>query len=399
MNIFIIPSWYPSSSSQITGIFTKEQALAIAEIQSNANVIISRWGQSEGEISVKEIWKIFNTLSWYFKAQHGQWSKTGKIWEVLNPCITWSKQLPLNCINSIIEANRKNLLSATNKFGKIDIIHAHVSYPAGFVAAKLKEEFGIPYVLTEHMSPFPFSPYLTPDGKLIDELQESFDKADKVVAVSPSLKKKINKFNINNVVYVPNVIDERRFNISSSNNKKFIFFTLCKLTEQKGIDTLLTAISLLRLKNSNIYFRIGGDGPLRKKLIHMTKTLGIEDQVEWLGEVTRSQASQQFGECHAYVMPSRHETFGIVFAESIASGKPVIATRCGGPECIVNSENGILVDIDDPEQLSDAMYELYNNYQNYSPIKIRQDFEQRFSRRAVVSQLHSIYLDLLKRSV
>ena len=70
-----------------------------------------------------------------------------------------------------------------------------------------------------------------------------------------------------------------------------------------------------------------------------------------------------------FVLASRKETFGIVYVEAMAKGLPVIATKCGGPEEFVNKENGILVPVDNVEELSKAMLLMYKEGQHcYSEI-------------------------------
>ena len=127
------------------------------------------------------------------------------------------------------------------------------------------------------------------------------------------------------------------------------------------------------------------------------QALGLADRVRWLGPVSRVQAPKLFTDCHIYVMPSRHETFGVVYAEAIASGKPIIVTRCGGPEFIVNATNGVLVDVGNVPALSQAMQTMAAHWADYSPQAIRQDFEQRFSRAAVVRQLRALYQEVLNK--
>ena len=160
---------------------------------------------------------------------------------------------------------------------------------------------------------------------------------------------------------------------------------------------MLQAIARWRPDPREVEFRIGGDGPMRIAYMAMTKNLGIADRVNWLGSVSRQDAPRLFGECHAYVMPSRHETFGVVYAEAIASGKPIIATRSGGPEFIVNEINGRLVEIGDIDELANTMAWMRDNWRYFDPQLIRKDFEQRFSRSAVISQLLKLYQSVLER--
>jgi glycosyltransferase involved in cell wall biosynthesis len=229
------------------------------------------------------------------------------------------------------------------------------------------------------------------EGKPLPEIAQAFANAAAAIAVSPSLAKRIASFGYREPSVIPNVVDERRFSLGEPSPGKFVFFTLCGLTDQKGIDHLLEAIALWNPAADRFEFCIGGDGPMRAAYQAMAVRLGIADRVRWLGAVSREDAPRLFRECHIYVMPSRHETFGVVYAEAIASGKPIIATRCGGPEFIVNELNGRLVEIGDIKGLSATMKQMAEHWKEFDPVAIRQDFERRFSRPAVVAQLRSLY--------
>lgn len=396
MNLFIIPSWYPSEAQPIGGVFTQEQAEAIADLCPDINVIVSTWGHYDGEIPLRRPWLLFKVFLWRLRQQGNKITQHKGVWEVFNPVVSWSHRLPSGGAGRLIDVNRRNLKLAVGRFGNIDLIHAHVSYPAGYVANLLAKEFGIPYVLTEHMSPFPF-PSLMHNGKPIPEITQAFDQAAAVIAVSPSLAKRIASFGYGEPTVIPNVVDERRFSTGEPRSGKFVFFTLCGLTDQKGVDHLLEAIALWNPPADLFEFRIGGDGPMRAAYQALAVRLGVADRVRWLGAVSREDAPRLFRECHTYTMPSRHETFGVVYAEAIASGKPIIATRCGGPEFIANPDNGILVDVGDVKGLAKAMQSVATGLDSYKPDVIRIDFEKRFSRKAVVGQLAKLYRSILEK--
>ncbi len=394
MNLFIIPSWYPNRQQPLAGIFIREQAEAIATLCPDFTVIVSTWGHQDGEIPLRRPWNALKVLYWRIRQNEDQISQNKGVWEIFNPALSWSRRLPFGGVRRLISANRRNLRDAIEYFGGIDLIHAHVAYPAGFIAAVLSEEFRIPYVVTEHMSPFPF-PSLMNGGAPIPDISMAFANASAVIAVSPALAERVASFGYPFPLVIPNVVDERRFSPSTPEQGKFVFFTLCLLSEQKGIDHLLEAISLWNPLPDGVEFWIGGDGPLREKFQSMAGAFKVSHRVKWLGQVSRSAVPDLFKRCHAFVLPSRHETFGVVYAEEIASGKPVIATRCGGPESIVHEENGILVECGDVRSLADAMKTMHAHWHRYDPVKIRLDFENRFSRPAVVSRLRSLYETIL----
>lgn len=395
MNIFIIPSWYPSKENPVNGIFFHEQAKAIGR-QTDHKVIISLWGQSECALPInKPLVALTNLIDFPHKKPYLR-EISQNTYEIFHPSLSWYHKLLNGNMGQVIAANEKNLKEAQDKFGSIDLIHAHVSYPGGFIAMHLAQKFNIPYVITEHMSPFPFK-YFLRSGKLDQIIREPLEKADQIIAVSPSLKGDIEKFGIKNIEVIPNLIDEKFFYpIENSDNRFFTFFSLGNLGYQKGTKDLILAISLAVQKNSKIRFRIGGSGN-RKPYVKMVRDLALEKYVNWLGPLDRDKARIEYQKCDAFILPSRHESFGVVFVEAMACGKPVITTRCGGPESIVTKQTGILTDVGDITQIARAMNELAENPNQFDSKVIRQEFLDKFSEKVVVNKIESIYKKVVKK--
>ena len=105
---------------------------------------------------------------------------------------------------------------------------------------------------------------------------------------------------------------------------------------------------------------------------------------------------EQMAKCDIYVMPSRYETFGVVYAEAMACGKPVIGTKTGGPDGFVTEESRILVDIENIEQLTQAMVYMIDNYDKYNAENIRKIVIDNFSMNAIATKLEEIYKDIIK---
>ena len=91
------------------------------------------------------------------------------------------------------------------------------------------------------------------------------------------------------------------------------------------------------------------------------------------------------------VLPSLYETFGVTLIEAMASGLPVIATRCGGPEELVNKDTGILVEPDNCNALISAINYMIDNLQDYSPELISRYARERFSYKSVGRQFDKVY--------
>lgn len=395
MNIFIIPSWYPTPQTPIAGIFTKEQVYAFAKAYPEHYSFVSLWGHDCCEIPARQPWKVFESVSWYLKNIHTSTESTDEnICEILTPGLYWTHKLPRGGWTRIYKQNKKNLEIALNLKKNIDVIHAHVGYPAGVIARKLSLEFNIPYIITEHMGPFPFRS-LCDNGKPISILQDAYHNASATVAVSPYLAHCMKMLDCGYPVVIPNFVDENLFFPALKNNNSFTFFTLCAMKEGKGIETLLQAIAKFSPNAEKIKFIIAGDGPNLKQYQSLAKNLGLNEWISWPGALSREEAAAFFRNCDAFVLPSRLETFGVVYAEAIACGKPVIATRCGGPESIVNDQNGILIDIDNVDQLADALNRMMISIGSYNSDIIRNDFIARFSKRSVAKKLLDLYQEII----
>ena len=143
-----------------------------------------------------------------------------------------------------------------------------------------------------------------------------------------------------------------------------VLLTVGRLVPHKGIDTVLLALRQVRERVPNIRYLVVGEGADRPRLEQLVATYQLDSQVRFLGRVSSDELPQYFAACDLFVTPSRAEPpsvegFGLVFLEANACGKPVIGTRCGGiPEAVVDGETGLLVDVDQPEQLADAITRL-----------------------------------------
>ena len=397
-NIFIIPSWYPTDKDKLSGIFFKEQSEALSKLQNEYNIIVSTWGFTDGVVKFRSLSSVLKKTFWYLSAKKNVIIKNNNLFCVFNPHLSFSKKIPiLGSIERLIDVNRKNIRTSEKYFGKINLIHAHVSYPGGYIAYKLAKSLNIPYIITEHMGPFPFKEYLT-GNRPIKEIDVAIRNANQVIAVSPSLSNVIMSYGYLKPIVIPNMVNENQFNIKTkiSSSNKFIFLTLCSMAgNEKGIDDLLNAIELWMPDENSIQFIIAGDGEFLPFYKNLAIKKNIDKYIIWSGYINRTDAPILFNSCNAFVLPSKQETFGVVYAEAIACGLPIIATKCGGPESIINKQNGILVNIGDSIEIKNALINIYSNYHNYSKEKIRQNFLENFSQKNVVEKLLDIYNKIL----
>jgi len=159
----------------------------------------------------------------------------------------------------------------------------------------------------------------------------------------------------------------------------------------KGMDVLVSALSKIVTRHPEVQLRIGGGGKATKKLEQWIDEKNIRGNVTLVGALSRQEVATEMKRCDVFILPSRYETFGVVYAEAMACGKPVIGTKTGGPDSFVNVDNGILVDIENEEQLVDAMEYMIANVLNYDGYKIRMEIMNQFSMEAIAKQLMGIY--------
>jgi len=393
MNVFFIPSWYPSATSPLPGVFFREQALALGKNYEDLNVGISTWGQNDERLLLwaREPLQSLRKML-YLKKPQPYINKliADRVIEYISPEYTWTSRFRKGNLKAIVRVNFQNLKLFQQQFGKTDIIHAHVGYPGGYLAKIISEKTGLPYVITEQMSPFPHGGFLTSNYQLIPELQSAYKHSMQNIAISNALAKKMKSFGVENTVVIPNLVDEDFFRPPRNEelHHQCIFFTLGRMVPQKGIDILLKAFAQT---GANACLRMGGSGPSLLEYQALAKKLGIENKVLWLGELSKNEALLEFQNCHAFVLPSRHESMGVVFAEAMACGKPVIATVSGGPEEFVTKDVGMLVSAGSVSELSNALAFMAKSFHQYDSQHIRDVFEERFSSRRIVSKIRRVY--------
>jgi glycosyltransferase involved in cell wall biosynthesis len=291
-----------------------------------------------------------------------------------------------------ISAGRKLFARYVAEEGMPDVLHAHAMFMGGVIGADLARAHGVPLVITEHSTVY--------QRRTIPEFQvregrDAISAADALLAVSPGLAEEMRRAfgDAADAQWVPNVVDGSFFSAGrpARQTGPFRFLTVGYLHEKKGHAALLSAFAERFGGDAGVQLRVGGDGEERQRLHVLAATLGVAEQVVWLGALTRAQVAEEMLAADAFVLASRIETFGVVVAEALASGLPVVATRSGGPEWIVGEEDGLLVEPDSAEQLGEAMVRIREGAVGYDADAIRRRCEERFGEAALVRRLSEVY--------
>jgi glycosyltransferase involved in cell wall biosynthesis len=142
---------------------------------------------------------------------------------------------------------------------------------------------------------------------------------------------------IYNGIAVPNIQKSERKN----NTKKIVGF-VGHITEQKGVKTLLKAAQIVKKELPNVEFVLVGDGPEKKHLEKLAKTLGIEDTAHFIGHL--EHPVEEMKKFDVLVIPSLWEGVPNVILEAMSCKVPVVASKVGGvPELVDDGRTGFLV--------------------------------------------------------
>ena len=277
--------------------------------------------------------------------------------------------------------------------GKPDILHAHFGN-VGIIGSKIKEKYNIPLLITEHGSlMLPGNSSSCRKQRIINE---GYRNSDYIVAVGNNLQDHIKAAGIDNVKVIPNIIPDFFFefqeHVIKKSGKQFI--SIGNLLPSKRFDLTISAFARVCQIFDDTTLTIIGTGPQLKSLHKLTLEKKIQDKVKFCGFIPNSSLPKLYKESVCFVLPSDFETFGVVYAEAIACGIPAIATRCGGPEDIVNSTNGIIIPLNDEDALFDAMIFMYNNSKKYNPLFLSKDIYNRFGEESVIHRIIDLYLEI-----
>jgi glycosyltransferase involved in cell wall biosynthesis len=289
--------------------------------------------------------------------------------------------------------------------GPPDLIHAHVVMPAGYAAWRLSGVWDVPFVLTEHAGPFDMMMQSAWQRRCV---RRAVEGAAAVVAVSPALVEAMRRAGVRREMeVVPNTIDPSfTSEVAGTENAPTLtptlslegkgrivrFLTVASMRAGKGVDDLIRAFARTADQHREATLTIAGEGPLEGELCQLSESLGVAERVRFVGPLAGpAEVRRAVLNADVFALASHAETFGVALIEALACGRPVIATRCGGPESIVTAANGLLVAVADVTELAEAMDTMARRLSEYEPAAIRADALARFGPDVIARRYEQIY--------
>jgi glycosyltransferase involved in cell wall biosynthesis len=250
-----------------------------------------------------------------------------------------------------------------------DVIHAHWAIPTGPAAVSAARRLGLPSVITMHggdvyVNPeqgydFPTRWYVRP------ALRWTLRHAGALTAITEDCRQHALRAGAPDraIRLVFNGTDLRRFSPAPAGNgavdPRFgphMIFACRQLFPRKGIRFLIEAAAALKPRFPDLKVVLAGDGFERPELISLAESLGIGDDVTFLGWVPNSELPPYYRAAAVSVIPSLEEGFGIPAAEAMGCQTPVVASDAGGlPEVVEDRVTGLIVRRGDSAALADAI--------------------------------------------
>lgn len=172
--------------------------------------------------------------------------------------------------------------------------------------------------------------------------------------------------------------------------------TVCLLEARKGLHSLIEAMPAVIAQVPNVRFAIVGEGPLKPWMEARATELGIREHIDFLG--WRNDVPELMWQFDLFALPSRRESFGLVFLEAMASRCPIVASRVDGiPEVVSDGHTGTLVAPDDPAALASAIVALLRNPEQADRYAAagRTRVETQFNSERLKREYNALYSKLL----
>jgi len=251
---------------------------------------------------------------------------------------------------------------------KFDLIHAHFTYPQGYVAVELGKEFNVPVIATAHGHDVYELPFKNKNwNKKISLVLKNANHITTVSYLNKQIltdklnidKDKIsvipNGFNPNIFKIIPKKIARKKLGLKE--NKKIIL-TVSRLYPEKGLEYLINAVDIVVNDNKkrDVLCIIIGDGILRKKIENMLPELNLKEYIKLAGFKPHEEIPIWMNAADVFVLPSLEEGNPTVMFEALGCGLPFIGTKVGGiPEIITSEDCGLLTEPANSKDLAEKI--------------------------------------------
>jgi glycosyltransferase involved in cell wall biosynthesis len=384
MKVLWLASWFPNRTAPYNGDFIERHAYAAAPF-TNQLFVIAIIKDDAMERGATEVIKRQSGNLTLYTAYYGP-GKFGAAEKLLS-------------FRKYFSLQRKIYKQIEQEFGRPDIVHVHVPMKAGLFAQYLKQNKGIPYVVTEHWAGYTTicRPGIFDLGKTFIKLNNLVLKgASLVLPVSAYLGRMINDDFVKiKYTIIPNVVDTAVFFPAEKKPAGVLqLIHISTMGYQKNMEAVIKALALWKERGGA--FMLNCYGKTNKTIVELVRHHSLMEHIFFHGEADQSVLAKAMQQSDALILYSRYETFGCVLIEANACGVPVIVSNLQVfHELIHENVNGIFVEEDNPEALAAALAAFDKTKNNFNPQQIAAFTKERFSYDTVGRQLKEVYSSVI----
>lgn len=382
----IVPSWWPSPEEALRGIFFTDYARAFAEAGAKVGVVypdlvsLRRWGRGTkvpvwpkvSEEPLDEIPVI------RIRALHTALGRPG---------------IQMRRFRGWL---RRGLAFYRERYGEPDVLHAMCAIPAGWACTHLDDSLEAKVVVTEHTGPF--SLVMEHDAEAF-YVGAGLAKAAAVVAVSAQSRTEMQSAGIDREIQVcGNCVADAFLKAGTTRKQpgdpvRALF--VGRLVKTKGLDELIEAAIRLATEY-DVEWHFAGDGPMGMSIRRRLSAEGMQRRFKLYGNCDRHGVIDLMNRSDFLVLPSHGETFGMVVAEALCMGLPVVTTRETACADFINKDNGILVNKHDVDSLVEGLRSMIDDHKSYDRDTIAERARSIFSPKVLASWYAELFRNVTR---
>ena len=290
-----------------------------------------------------------------------------------------------------------------------DIIHSHHPYLLGDSALRAARKHSLPLVFTHHTLYEEYTHYVTRDSEAMKRFASVLSTqyanlCNRVVAPSGSIRNLIRERGVRTpVTVVPTGVDTQFFRSGdgASFRQRYgipeyvpVVGHLGRLAPEKNLAYLAESIVRVVRENPQVRFLVAGEGPSKNEIVDIFRREGVENNLVMPGKLTGKALSNAYAAMDLFVFSSKSETQGMVLAEAMAAGVPVVALDASGVrEVLADGENGRLLDEDaDQNRFASETLKILSDEQRFTHFRANA-FEtgKVFDRKQCAKTLYELY--------
>lgn len=395
-----------------SGVYTANLAKSLERKNNDVAIIFPENREKYEEYEGIKLYPVF------FKGNNGLPNKNSV--DMNFPCFTTHPRSTFNFMDMTGEQKRKyeevfyNKITNVIKEFKPDVVHVqHIWTLAGIASKCCERNNNIPLIITCHGT----------DLMGIQNEKEKSEKwgtnwaksavnyANKIVTISKDsnklLKETMHEAD-NKTIWIRNGVDSHVFYPNDKVEKSEVLKELGinkeynnvvsfagKLTSFKGVDVLLNAAK--KYENDKTLTIIAGDGELRSDLEKQADKLDLKN-IKFVGNQPQTMLNKIYNIADCSCVPSRREPFGLVAAEAMLCGTPVIATNEGGLPDFVTKDVGVLVQSENSDELYDAVKGILNKKIKFDSNHIADKIKENYSQDSLINEFVDVYEESIKEN-